>query len=164
MKKVFRAGRGARISNKDAKVVGPELEKIYKTNQKLTAEIVLDEAKKRYSPLHAYFTWDNDEAAGQWRLHQARNLIRSIEIEVVDPKTGKGEVGRAFVNVIQKIDHEPERVYVEVGVALKNPDLREQVLENALNEIETWKERYSQFTELAKIFKAVELTKRALKA
>ena len=53
-----------------------ELERIAKANGGvLRAEDVVESARNERSPLHASFTWDNDEAAERWRLHQARNLI-----------------------------------------------------------------------------------------
>lgn len=45
---------------------------------RLTPEMVLTDAKRKDSPLHAYFEWNNAKAAHQWRLEQARTLIRSV--------------------------------------------------------------------------------------
>lgn len=60
--------------------VAQELERIRQRRGLLTAEIVLEESRKKSSPLHAAFIWDDKEAAHQFRLMQARQLIRSIEI------------------------------------------------------------------------------------
>jgi hypothetical protein len=49
---------------------------------RLSAERVVAAAKKRSSPLHGCFNWDDTEAARQYRLDQARTLIRTIKIEV----------------------------------------------------------------------------------
>lgn len=37
---------------------------------------VVDAAKPNDSPLHPYFEWDDDKAADNWRLDQARRLLR----------------------------------------------------------------------------------------
>lgn len=50
---------------------------------KITAAMVLDDARDASSPLHRYFTWDDDEAAHRWRLRQAGVLLRSVEIRNV---------------------------------------------------------------------------------
>lgn len=48
----------------------------------LTAEAVLEEAQPETSPLHRLFTWDNEEAGHQYRLFQARLLIRRVRVTV----------------------------------------------------------------------------------
>jgi len=48
----------------------------------LTAETILDEAKKKSSPLHNFFDWDNTTAGEKWRLQQARILINEVKIIV----------------------------------------------------------------------------------
>ena len=49
---------------------------------KLTASQVLEVARSPDSPLHPYFEWDDSIAAEQWRLEQARELIRRVKIVV----------------------------------------------------------------------------------
>lgn len=48
----------------------------------LTPEIVVDAARQEDSPLHTAFEWDNKEAAHQYRIEQARRLIRSVKVVV----------------------------------------------------------------------------------
>lgn len=48
----------------------------------LTAEAVVEAAASEESPLHAYFVWDDTLAAREYRLFQARVLIREIKIKV----------------------------------------------------------------------------------
>lgn len=48
----------------------------------LTPADVVADAKQKTSPLHDHFTWDDKEAAHQHRLNQARELIRSVRVEV----------------------------------------------------------------------------------
>lgn len=47
---------------------------------RLTPEQVVDAAEDEGSALHQFFEWDDSEAARQHRLHQARRLIRSVEV------------------------------------------------------------------------------------
>ena len=49
---------------------------------RLTPDAVVKEARKPASPLHGYFTWDVKEAAAERWLDQARQLIRSVRVEV----------------------------------------------------------------------------------
>jgi hypothetical protein len=63
------------------------LEKLEKEDA-LTPDNVVQEARSPDSPLHDKFEWDDDVAAHQHRLYQARKLIGSIKIErVVNTRT-----------------------------------------------------------------------------
>jgi hypothetical protein len=60
--------------------VARELEIIRARRGMLTAPILLDEARKKSHPLHNCFEWNDSKAAEQFRLQQARSLIKSIEV------------------------------------------------------------------------------------
>jgi hypothetical protein len=47
----------------------------------ILADAIVEAAKPKTHPLHALFEWDNRAAGHQYRLHQARVLIRSVVIE-----------------------------------------------------------------------------------
>lgn len=65
------------------KLIADRLARIAKHNGGiLTPDAVLEDAKSEASPLHEQFTWDDTEAAHQWRLEQARTLIRSVKVEI----------------------------------------------------------------------------------
>jgi len=46
---------------------------------------------------------------------------------------------------------------------MTEPELRKQVLERALKEVEYWQQRYMDYNELGKIFVAIKITKKKLK-
>jgi hypothetical protein len=50
---------------------------------RLDPELVVERARDPESPLHAHFEWNDEEAAKQHRIKQARLLIRSVRVEVV---------------------------------------------------------------------------------
>lgn len=63
--------------------IAARLEKIASLNGgRLTPDAVLKDAKSASSPLHDQFEWNDSVAAVQWRLAQARELIRSVKVEV----------------------------------------------------------------------------------
>lgn len=114
----FRSGSGF---NGDAKQTNDELVRIRKTNNgKLLPDDVVINAADPNNPLHEHFNWDDSEAAMQWRIHTARNLINSIQIIEVKVETKKREhktVKPAFVNVSVERKDDPnkkERYYTEV--------------------------------------------------
>jgi len=49
----------------------------------LTPDRVIDAAKSPKSPLHSYFTWDVKQAAQAYWKSQARELIRSVEYQII---------------------------------------------------------------------------------
>lgn len=53
-----------------------------RNNGTLTPDAVVADARDKSSPLHTHFEWDDSEAAKQWRLEQARSLIRSVRVDV----------------------------------------------------------------------------------
>lgn len=60
-----------------------ELERMAKANGgRLTPEDVVAAAADPASPLHGAFDWDDAAAAAKWRIEQARELIRSVRIEI----------------------------------------------------------------------------------
>jgi hypothetical protein len=55
----------------------------------LDAASVVEEAVDPLSPLHPHLTWDDTEAARKRRLDEARKLIRSVKINIVDHSGGQ---------------------------------------------------------------------------
>lgn len=47
---------------------------------KITASMLIDAAKSKKSPAHNAFEWDNNKAANEYRLWQARQYIKRITI------------------------------------------------------------------------------------
>ena len=100
---------------------------------KLTAEIVLAEAKNPDSPLHNCWDWNIEEAAEKWFLEQSRKLIQCI-VMVTDVPNAPPI--RAFVHI-----GEEER-YVSTTRAASDMDLREKMMANARREISQLKVKY----------------------
>lgn len=72
------------VSPQEAK---EELERLAEKNGgRLTPDAVVESAKSKKSPLHGYFDWDDSTAARSYRIIQARELIRSIRVEVRTPE------------------------------------------------------------------------------
>ena len=65
-----------------------ELEQIRKANDgELRPADVVEFARNPDTALHSRFTWDDDKAAAEYRLWQARELIRVVV--QLHPKTNK---------------------------------------------------------------------------
>lgn len=86
---------------------------------RFTAEMIVEEAKNNpHSPFFQYFEWDQEKAAWAHWVDRARELIRSVRVEVTiedreyriveyvrDPEVKRGKQGYVSVKTLYK---EPE--------------------------------------------------------
>jgi len=147
-----------------AQVAGEELDRIAKENEGvLTPSGVVQESRPRQAPLHPVFEWRDPVAAEQWREHQARNLIASVEIVAVAEEQPEAEETRriAYVSVgTQKAG----AGYVDSSKIVTDDDVRSKVLQDALSGLHAWRRRYHHLSELAEIFEAIDVTEAAIEA
>jgi hypothetical protein len=129
----------------------------HKNNGRLQPETVVQAAKSKKSPLHSYFEWTDSKAAEQYRLWQARVLIRSLR--VVIEESPELEAQRLFVHVdLPKNGSERQRFYVETKLALRDPVMKGIVLEEALRELQRFQVKYRELTELANVLSVISDT------
>jgi hypothetical protein len=117
----------------------------------LRAEDVVSSAAPKTSPLHDLFTWDDTEAARQYRLWQARQIIR-VNIEVVK---GTEKRNRVFVSLVSDRVKE-QGGYRPMVAVLTDANMRKELLQNALDELERITAKYEALTELADVFAAIK--------
>ncbi len=135
-----------------------ELQRIQALNRGLLRAVdVVEEARHPASPLHDYFEWDDGEAGHRYRLAQARQLIR-VTVEVLPYNEPRYEV-RAFVSLSpdRTLEGGGYRVMAEV---LATPSQRQQLLADALSELNRLKAKYFQLSELEGIFRSIERLQR----
>ena len=65
------------------KEVADRLEQLEQENGNIHPAAVVDDARDPTSPLHDFFEWDDNTAAQQYRLSQARLLISRVKIQVM---------------------------------------------------------------------------------
>lgn len=141
----------------EAQVAGEELEKIrVKNNGRLENGDVVEAARDKRSPLHPAFEWDDKKAASAYRLDQAGNLIRAIDVIIVKDE-GEQKPIRAFVSVRREAD----RSYTSVQHALSDADLRAQVVAQAWAELEAWRKRHAELVEFAALFAMMDQARAA---
>lgn len=97
------------------------------------------------SALHSQFEWDDNKAAEEYRLWQAR---RTIAIHVV---TQEGE--RRLISL--SIDRISGGGYREVEDVMRRKDLREVALQDALADLRRIRAKYQHLKELAEVWGAV---------
>lgn len=139
----YRPRPGHGLSQRDADIIGPELERISEQGKATPKEIV-DQARPEDSPLHPYFNWNDDSAAEAYRRWQARQLSRSIIIEVATDK-GRSLDAPAFYSVARSEDDELDREYVPIGSLLEDPVLVLRQLMRFKRDLERIRSEYAVF-------------------
>lgn len=118
-------------------------------------EHIVKAAKAKSSPLHAAFDWDDSVAANEWRLNQARSMLRSIQI--VSDKPAE-QPRRVFeVKRLPATENKPARnVYSRLEDIMADPEARAELLARALRELLSFRQRYRQLQELAVVMRSVD--------
>ena len=133
------------------------LEALLASSHPLTTDAIVAEARKKKSPLHGEFEWDKDKAHKIYLKARAQELIRQYWIEVNSETEEKVIRTRGAVNVTMSEDYDgPRRGYVPVQRALSDEEMRAQILQRALRELDSFRRKYHQLQELADIFAAIE--------
>jgi hypothetical protein len=106
-----------------AHIVHDELETIRLGHEgKLRPPDVVEAARPKEAILHPLFEWDNSLAAEQYRLHQARNVIRQVEVHYADRTVPK------YYNIPEP--SKPAESYYQSGeVIIQRPDEFQRALD-----------------------------------
>ena len=115
--------------------------------QTLKPERVVEAAKPETSPIHKYFTWDDTEAGIQWRLHEARNLIRMV----ITVLPAVNEPVRMFVS----LSNERGQGYRRMDDVLNARSERERMIEDALFDADLFRRKYRHLKEAAEAVEAM---------
>ena len=158
--KIYKVRQGFHIKKDRVQEYGRFLDQLSEKYKQLTAEITLKESTPKTAPTHEWFQWDNSLAAKEYRLTQARSLMRAII--VVQMINGEEVEARQFYNVsvreIEDGDSIPTEngLYISSGKVLSDTELRSRLLERARLEALAWRRRYAQLTELSKVFEIID--------
>jgi hypothetical protein len=120
-----------------------------------TKEGVVEFARNKHTELHKCFEWDNEKAAENYRLEQARLILRSIIVIETDVDDQELKI-RAFSQYTpEKNSKRKETVYRKTVEALNDESFKRQILcgiEAELNETEMKAKTYSRFLKSPKGF------------
>lgn len=143
------------VSRKDAPVVIKTLKEIETKHGLITPLAVIQAARHPKSALHKFFTWDDRKAADKYRLVEARQLICSVYVRHADSE--ESVPVRAFVNI--KVDGEEEEShqgYVSQNTMLRAPNLQQQILTYARNQLLLWRSKFGHLEAFYGISKAID--------
>lgn len=136
------------------------MKNIHKT-QGLTTGALLEEARKRTSPLHHLFEWNDSKAAEQWRLQQARIIINQVKVVIDEKEYSQWE--NVTVHVIDDDGEiQNKRVYKPIEEIMETPALRDQLIANSLRQLRYWEEQNEKYQELRPIISTAQKVRRRL--
>lgn len=156
--KEYFARVGSGFTDADARVIGPEIERLAVQGKSVPRHIV-EAASDPKSPLHNYFEWQDDVAAQKFREHQARLMVASVVVRVVD-NSGEEKSIRAFHSAkIVSIDAAEakrgpkQHPYVTIDAVRENKEMADSVIHEALRQLVLWKAKYSTYRSIFREFK-----------
>lgn len=136
----YYAAKGSHFSDKDAALIGPELERL---GPKEAPEIV-DAARTPDSPLHPYFEWDDSIAGQKHRECQARQMAQSIY--TLKRVSEEEEVAvRAFYLVRDKHEGKSSACYTHLSLLCEDQAGIAAVLAEAKRYLQDASRRYSRY-------------------
>lgn len=161
-----------------ADVAGNVMRRIEERDGKVTRASFLEESRPEESETHELFEWNDEVAAEKFRLVQSGKYIQNIKVTIISEEPqepvetkvvmapeaeaeGPAEepverayTTRAFVSVADT--RSSSGIYVNIEKAFSDAELRKRVLAHALEELENFQKKYSQYEELKDVFEAIE--------
>lgn len=135
-----------------------ELEKVRKSGRGvLRPASVVEFAKNPKTTLHSKFEWDDIAAGHQYRLEQARKIIRITVMVTESDKTPF----RAYYSLRNDRNNE-DGGYRGIVDILSSKQMTQQLLEEALEDAKVFKLKYARLQALVPLFDAIDATVKKL--
>jgi len=140
------------LGDSPAAEIAKEIEALSKKNHnKVSPKQIVKMAKNKSSALHTCFIWDDKKAAGKYREDQARYILRNIII-VCDDDDDERIVTRAFVS----IQEDDSSYYTTIKNVGNSDDLYGQLLSQAYEDLEAFREKYKKLKELKTLLDSID--------
>ena len=136
------------IYKANPQVIGEEIQSL---GEQFTVKDIVNKARDNNSNLHNLLEW-NDEIAGEkYREIQAGDIVRNLVIvKQVDGKEENTNI-RVFVSSNQR-----DGVYKPITSVIRVQEEYEQLLQQALRELQAFKNKYKDLSELHEVFEVIE--------
>lgn len=120
------------MKNSLMKNVETVVQKIYSRDGEVKASVLVDEARPKDSPAHPAFEWRDKTAAEEYRLYQARHLIRKVSV-IHEDKPSR----LVHVPIVAVADDSREGSYKPTEVVVSAPDEFESALNAAIQRLKS---------------------------
>ena len=135
--------------------VTSELEQIrQKHGGLLKPEDVVAFARNKRTALHSEFEWDDAKASAEFRLEQARRVIR-VSVTVLPSPHSDQEPVRAYVSVASD-RAQPGGGYRALADVMSDDEMRAELVNEALGEAKRWRRKDERLRERSPIFRAID--------
>jgi hypothetical protein len=142
----------------DPQQIGEEIDRLrIEHGGSLSTDEMVKAVKKlgaKKSPSHRHFDWDDKSAAHEHRRTQAAELMRSVNI-IYESPGGESKKVRAFSSVRDE-ENPKKHVYITTETAMGDTDMREYVLNQSLNGLQQWRDRWASLKEYADALEFVD--------
>jgi hypothetical protein len=139
----------------EAQKAGEELERIKEAYGGIVPKAIVDESRTEDAVLHECFDWNDETAAEAYREVQAREIIRNVVVVKTTNEEGQKNITvRAFVPV--STEEEQPKKYITIDEAMADDEFRQQIVEQALKELVSFKAKYGHLKELSEVFTAID--------
>lgn len=162
IKYTWRAGF---VTSIDPTIAAREFDRLAKRDGEVVPATLVEESRTPDSPLHTYFEWDDSVAGAQFRINQARDSIRALSVIFVRNDTEEPLAPlRAYVSVSGDVDEPAQTItsprhYRPIVNVMSNEDLRDQYRRQAFDTLCSWRDRYRDIEDFARIFQEIEALK-----
>lgn len=151
-------GKKESVTKQDLRIAAFEM--LYKKHDgRIGPRELLDAAQDSSSPLHDQFEWDDEQGGEMYRLAQAGQLIRRWRGLIVrpgsDPRFLVVKTERRVQSPVSSRGQEKPS-YMSVEKIMADPELRADMLQTVLLELQSYRQRYAQLHELADVWAAFD--------
>lgn len=137
------------IFKADPNLVAQEITSI---GDDFTCSQIVDKARDENTELHKCFEWNDSVAAEKYRLKQAQQVVTHLVIVRQNPDKEPEKTNiRLLVN-----DGTNTNTYKPIRFVVKKQDEYEQLLEKARAELQAFKRKYSNLSELEEILSLID--------
>jgi hypothetical protein len=144
-----RLGNAPHLKSMKKDITTAELKKLArKHNGLLRPETVVNAARPVSSPLHSRFEWDDSVAGENYRMWQARCLI-NVAVETM------AETGESFDVFVSLKSDRRKGGYRIVTDVMSDAQMRQQMLKDALEELEIFRDKYQRLKQLSGVFESI---------
>ena len=144
----------------DAKAALKEIEALNKCHGGYAPDgSLVEHARSPKSVLHNDFEWDDSVAGNKYRLNTEKKIKRSLV--VVTEKLNEDQIEPTEIRLFQRAKIEcggkPQRIWLNTFDMLKDPEGRQQLVDNAKKELEAFTHKYKALSELSDVLEPINL-------
>ena len=148
----YRFERGYTKNGVSANAVGHALEFLRERDGVANARAFVDYSRPETVETHPLFEWDDQVAAEQYRIVQARETIRELRIVPIGPEAPIPQ-GPVFVHVRQAAV--PTNGYAPAWVVVQRQDWTDQAKRECMSQLLGLQKRYGFLEELGPIWNVI---------